>query len=124
MPASQSAPGVAMNRCVLTSIAAAVFALGSLAVATSARADTLLIERVEKSQSMALPARGSSMADVEARYGAPLDKLEPRGGQNPQWPVINRWVYSEFTVYFEHTHVVNVVARKVTPGETGPKPVH
>ena len=49
----------------------------------------------------ALPARGMSMAQVEARFGAPSERLDPRGGQKRQWPTINRWIYPAFTVYFE-----------------------
>jgi hypothetical protein len=112
-----------MNRYAQSTFAVALLTLGALGMVPSARADTLLIERVEQSKAMALPARGASMADVEARYGAPQERLDPRGGQHSQWPVINRWVYPEFTVYFERSHVINVVGRKVLPGETGPKPV-
>jgi len=98
----------------------AVLVLGAFAL--PAGAETLLIDRVDAEKSLPLPARGLSMADIEARYGAPSDKLEPRGGQHPQWPVIHRWVYPEFTVYFEKSHVIDVVARKASPVETGPKP--
>ena len=85
--------------------------------------DTLLIERVEETRALDLPARGISMSQVESRYGAPLERLDPRGGQKSQWPVINRWVYSDFTVYFERSHVIDVVARKASPLEIAPKPV-
>lgn len=102
---------------------AAVLAAGVLVLPASACAETLLIDRVAAEKALPLPERGLSMADVEARYGAPLDKLEPRGGQHPQWPVIHRWVYPEFTIYFEKSHVIDIVARKGSPVETGPKPV-
>lgn len=85
--------------------------------------DTLLIERVEDTRALDLPTRGISMSQVESRYGAPLDRLDPRGGQKSQWPVINRWVYPDFTVYFERSHVIDVVARKASPTEIAPKPV-
>jgi hypothetical protein len=101
----------------------AVLAVGALALPAAATAETLLIERVAAEQSLPLPDRGLSMSDIEARYGAPLDKMEPKGGQKPQWPVIHRWVYPEFTIYFEKSHVIDVVARKASPVETGPKPV-
>jgi hypothetical protein len=87
------------------------------------QADTLLIDRVETEKSLPLPNRGLSMADVEARYGAPEERMDPRGGQKSQWPVINRWVYPSFIVYFERSHVIDVVARKATAMETGPKPI-
>jgi hypothetical protein len=88
-----------------------------------AQAETLLIERVEAGKSLETPVRGQLMAAVEARYGAPMQRLEPRGGQKPQWPVIRRWVYPGFTVYFEHDQVIDVVVNKATPLESGPKPV-
>jgi hypothetical protein len=93
-----------------------------LACAGTASADTLLIDRVQQDAGAAMPARGMSMADVEARFGAPGERLDPRGGQKAQWPTINRWVYPAFTVYFEKNRVVDAVANQATPGETGPKP--
>lgn len=83
-------------------------------------ADTLLIERVEAGPE--IPVRGLSMQDIQARYGDPQQRLDPRGGQKAQWPVIHRWVYPGFVVYFEKDKVIDVVVRKATPLETGPKP--
>ncbi|MCW5579885.1 MAG: hypothetical protein KIS72_00870, partial [Luteimonas sp.] len=74
-----------------------------------------------KSQ-VALPARGQSTAQVEARFGAPAQKLEPRGGQKRQWPTINRWVYPQFTVYFERDRVIDAVLNQASASEAGPKP--
>jgi hypothetical protein len=84
--------------------------------------DTLLIERVQQENQSSMPARGMSMQDVEARYGAPSSKLDPRGGQKRQWPTINRWTYPTFTVYFEKNRVIDAVAIKADPNEVGPKP--
>jgi hypothetical protein len=95
-------------------------ALSAFAGASSA--ETLLIERVQEESTAAMPARGMSMAQVEARYGAPTERLDPRGGQKRQWPTINRWSYPAFTVYFEKTKVVDAVATKADPQEIGPKP--
>lgn len=93
-----------------------------LVLAGAASAQTLLIERVEQENKAAVPARGQTMAEVEAKYGAPSEKLEPTGGQKRQWPTINRWVYPEFTVYFEKNRVIDVVANKAGKEEIGPKP--
>ncbi|WP_242107456.1 hypothetical protein [Luteimonas aquatica] len=93
-----------------------------LALAGAASADVLLINRVQQEQQLQLPARGTSMGAVQSRFGAPSEKLEPRGGQKRQWPTIHRWVYPGFTVYFENSRVVDAVANKATPNETGPKP--
>ena len=93
-----------------------------LAAAPAAQADTLLIERAQEKPAQAIPARGQSMAEVEARFGAPSERMDPRGGQKRQWPTINRWVYPAFTVYFEKQRVIDVVARQASPDEVGPKP--
>ncbi|MDR6840634.1 hypothetical protein [Pseudoxanthomonas sacheonensis] len=100
-------------------LAIPMFAL--LCCAGTASADTLLIERVQETPA-AVPVRGQTAAAVEARFGAPQQKLEPRGGQKRQWPVINRWVYPAFTVYFEKNRVIDVVANQASPEEIGPKP--
>ena len=97
-----------------------MFALLALAGAVSA--ETLLVDRVKEESKTAMPARGQTMAQVEAKYGAPSEKLDPRGGQKRQWPTINRWVYPEFTVYFEKSKVIDVVANKADAQEIGPKP--
>ena len=96
--------------------------LALLALCGGAHADTLLVERANQKPAVAQPARGSSMGEVEARFGAPQQKLEPRGGQKRQWPVIQRWVYPGFTVYFEKSRVIDVVINKASAEEIGPKP--
>jgi len=93
-----------------------------LALTGAASAETLLIERVQEENKAAMPARGQTMAQVEATYGAPAERLDPRGGQKRQWPTINRWLYPTFTVYFEKNKVIDVVANKATAEEIGPKP--
>jgi hypothetical protein len=106
-----------MNR-----IARVVPLLALIAVAGAVSAETLLIERVQEENKAALPTRGMSMAQVEARFGAPADRLDPRGGQKRQWPTINRWGYPGFTVYFEKDKVIDAVANKADETEVGPKP--
>lgn len=72
-----------------------------MGISASAYAETLLVDRAQQKPAAALPLRGDSMSQVESRYGAPQEKLDPRGGQKRQWPTIHRWVYPAFTVYFE-----------------------
>lgn len=103
-------------------VSAAAALLLALGWPGASRADVLLIQRVQAAQAATLPARGLRMAEVEARWGPPQGKLEPRGGQKPQWPVIHRWSYPEFTVYFERDRVINAVLSKAAPGEIGPRP--
>lgn len=88
----------------------------------TAVAETLLIERVQAESAASQPVRGQSMAQVEARFGAPAERLDPRGGQKRQWPAINRWVYPDFVVYFEKDKVIDVVVNRASAAEIGPKP--
>ena len=99
---------------------ASLLALVALAGTTSA--ETLLIDRVQQENTAALPTRGMTMAQVEARFGPPADRLDPRGGQKRQWPTINRWSYPAFTVYFEKNKVIDAVANKADETEIGPMP--
>lgn len=101
---------------------ARVVPLLALLAASAASAETLLIQRVQEENKAALPTRGMTMAQVEARFGAPSDRLDPRGGQKRQWPTINRWSYPGFTVYFEKNTVIDAVANKADVTEIGPKP--
>lgn len=111
-----------MNRRFVKSCVRVVPLLAVLAFAGAAAAETLLIERVQEANRSTLPVRGQSMAQVEARYGAPSERMAPRGGQKHQWPTINRWVYPAFTVYFEKSKVIDVVVNQAGPDEIGPKP--
>ena len=54
--------------------------------------------------SVTLPGHGMTMTQVEEKFGAPLEK-SPEVGDPP----INRWVYNNFTVYFEYQYVINAV---------------
>ena len=114
-----------MNRLSRSILAIAFLAAPGMAIAQDAprevQGDVLLVERVQEEPGN-LPRRGMSMAQVEARFGAPSDRLDPRGGQKHQWPTINRWTYPAFTVYFERTKVIDVVMTKSDPNEIGPKP--
>ncbi|WP_368563965.1 hypothetical protein [Pseudoxanthomonas sp. UTMC 1351] len=93
-----------------------------LGLTGTAAADTLLIERAQEKPAEVIPVRGQTAQQVEARFGAPQQKLEPRGGQKRQWPTIHRWVYPAYTVYFEKNRVIDVVANQAGPEEIGPKP--
>lgn len=100
----------------------AVLLLALSGLAATASAETLLVQRVQQENAAAMPRRGMTMAEVQARFGAPAERLDPRGGQKRAWPTINRWTYPAFTVYFEKNHVVDAVANKADADEIGPKP--
>lgn len=77
-----------------------------LGAASGVPADTLVIDNARQSTGLESPTRGDSMAQVEARFGAP-EQVVPAVGQPP----ITRWVYPDFTVYFEGDRVLHAVAR-------------
>ncbi|HEY4292159.1 hypothetical protein [Luteibacter sp.] len=103
---------------VFTAIA---LALVSASVVPSAHAgDTLLMQRARQAESMNLPKKGMSMADVERRFGSPTSKLDARGGGSRKQPVINRWMYPGYIVYFERSHVIHTVLNTPAGNNTHP----
>ena len=54
--------------------------------------------------SVQLPGRGMSMEMVLNRFDEPLEK-EPAVGEPP----ITKWLYKNFTVYFESQYVIHAV---------------
>ena len=98
--------------------------LAGTGVSTSARADNLLVNRVQQEKTMDLPKKGMSMAEVERKYGAPQAKLDPRGGGSVHQPVINRWQYPTYIVYFEKSHVVHTVLNTPAGNNTNPAAAH
>jgi hypothetical protein len=53
------------------------------------------------------PTRGMSMAAVAKQFGQPNSKVSAIGQ-----PPISRWVYNDFVVFFEHSHVIDAVIPK------------
>ena len=104
-----------------TSVAIAVALATVATLQPAAQAETLLMQRVQQEHGVTMPARGMTMGQVEGRFGPPASKLDPRGGDAPLHPVINRWVYDRFTVYFERNRVIDAVLNKASPTEIGPK---
>ncbi|OOZ42077.1 hypothetical protein BOW53_01610 [Solemya pervernicosa gill symbiont] len=73
--------------------------------------DELEIVSIHANQCADCPTLGMTMADVEAKYGAPLEQRDAVGE-----PPISRWVFEGFTVYFERQYVLHsVVNRKKKP---------
>lgn len=69
-----------------------------------AMADILLIEKVRERMLRDLPGNGMSMVEVERRFGQPLERRAPVGE-----PPITRWVYDDYSVFFEHQLVIESV---------------
>jgi hypothetical protein len=102
----------------MIALPALILGLGTLAPA--AHADQLLVKRVQQEAHMTLPTRGMSMAQVEQRFGAPQRKLSPRGGDTAKHPVIHRWEYPGYIVYFERDQVIHAVLNTPAGNNTHP----
>lgn len=109
-----------MSRTVQTALHAMLLGgVIALAMAPNAQAETFSIkQKVQQEQGKDLPKRGMTMAEVEKRYGAPLKKLPPAGGDTAKHPTINRWEYPGYTVYFERSRVIHSVVN--TPAAPAP----
>jgi hypothetical protein len=59
-----------------------------------------------------MPVKGMTMAEVETTFGAPQTKL-PAVGKPP----ITRWVYADYTVYFEYSEVIHTVLNQTRPSQ-------
>lgn len=73
----------------------------------AAYADVLLIEEVRQAERMDLPQNGQSKADIEAKFGAPVQMLPAVGD-----PPISSWKYGKYSVYFEYDLVLSTVLHK------------
>ncbi len=85
-----------------------------LPVAMTAVADELLVDSVTASaSSVPAPQSGVSMEQVRQQYGAATTE-HPTVSVNagPHQPPITRWDYSDFSVFFEHDHVIHSVAHR------------
>ena len=75
-------------------------------------ADVLLLNSMENvppntQAGMLRPKGGMTMVQVEQQFGAPSEKVAAVGE-----PPISRWVYPEYTVYFEHNMVLTTVVKR------------
>lgn len=108
---------------VFTAVALAIVSASvvpSVEAAQATKGDNLLMQRAQQSEAMNLPSKGMSMADVERRFGQPTSKLDARGGGSRKQPVINRWMYPGYIVYFERSHVIHTVLNTPAGNNTNP----
>ncbi len=82
----------------------AIIVSAPVAVADVLLIDTIAQEPVNSNEGVPRPAKGMSMSNVKERYGEPMNEI-PRVGDPP----ISRWVYDQYTVYFEHNLVIHSV---------------
>jgi len=81
-------------------------------VASLAAAQNLTTAPVEKPAVLPdTPARGSTMTQVESRFGAPATRPAAVGD-----PPITRWDYPQFSVFFEYDKVLHAVIAR-NPGD-------
>ncbi len=87
----------------------ALFAAAIIGTLSTAHAESLIIENIDKSSASltASPNRGMSMEAVESKWGAPVQKRAAIGE-----PPISRCEYSNFIVYFEYSHVIHAVTKR------------
>lgn len=65
-----------------------------------------LLILAEKNETIKTPTRGMTMRKVKRLFGKP-EKEIPSAGKPP----ITRWVYKDFTVYFEGKNVIHAVKK-------------
>jgi hypothetical protein len=80
-------------------------------------AETLMVggQVQARPASIDVPERGTSMSQVEAKYGAPREKHAAVGQ-----PPITRWDYDSFSVYFEREYVIHSVVPASPPVVAAP----
>lgn len=89
---------------VAVSLAALV---ACLTLPAAARGDVLLIEEVRERMLRDLPRNGLTTEQVEQRYGVPNERHAPVGD-----PPITRWVFDDYSVYFEYDRVIESVLHR------------
>jgi len=83
-----------------------------LFIIPTSQADKLLIEGINSEPPNVLegiprPKNGMKMQRVKEIFGPPNQALKPVGR-----PPIIRWIYDDFTIYFENNIVINTVVNK------------
>ena len=67
--------------------------------------------QTSESKQTARPVTGATKVQVNKQFGTPLKENAPTGN-----PPISTWEYAEFTVYFEHNHVIHSVIKPMLHG--------
>ena len=78
-----------------------------LLIAPLCQAEKIIIpvgSQVNQQQPITLPDKGMDKDSVKARYGEALEKTAASGE-----PPISRWLYRDFSVYFENETVIHSV---------------
>src|SRR6478735_7176252 len=87
-----------------------IIALGLSCLTGSAAAEVLATpESPAATAALELPKKGTSMKDVEKKFGAPSMKHAAVGGDTPKHPPITRWDYPAFVAVFEKDKLIDAV---------------
>ena len=94
------------------SIARTLIALFAVTLAAPASAEVLLLQTIQEApenspSGLERPKRGLTMLQVESRFGAPEERVTSVGD-----PPIARWLYPDYTVFFEYDRVIETVVHK------------
>jgi len=92
---------------------AAIFAISAQMLPLTAQADILSLTPNAKILTKAnTPKHGETMQVVTKKFGAAKRINTSKGPVTKQNPKITRWDYSEFSVYFENSHVIHSVIHR------------
>lgn len=104
-------PPTPINRIVMKGLCAAALGLSLGFGAHTAAAETVMRPDINHAKpGSSYYVHGLSMHQIAKRFGQPAKKLHPipaRGTKHQ--PPITRWIYPEFTVYFEHGRAIHLV---------------
>lgn len=92
-----------MNKLIAIISSASLIAAASL-LPSAVKADEVKVPVSQQGGNVQTPKKGISKAEVEKRFGTPSTVNGPVGE-----PPITKWVYNNFTVYFEYDHVIHSV---------------
>ena len=89
-----------------------LIALLAVTVLVPVSAEVLLLQTIQEAPEnspagLERPTRGSTMSQVESRFGAPEERISAVGQ-----PPIARWHYPDYTVFFEYDRVIETVVRR------------
>ena len=92
---------------MIRNIFKSIAVIGFLVTAGTVAADVLLIEEVRERMQRDLPENGMTKSEVEQQYGRPDERRAPVGE-----PPISRWLYDDYSVYFERDLVIESVLHR------------
>ena len=75
----------------------------------TAHADVIEMPTTDSAAAINKPTKGITMSAVVKQFGQPTFKHKAVGGGSKHQPPITRWDYPAFSVFFEHSHVVDAV---------------